>query len=205
MTKELFGQRLLDNTMRGYWCESMVAEALGPECKIVGAGWHAWDLQIGPDRAQFPERIRIQVKNSARLQPWNLLTAKPSKCQFDLKVRKKPYYFDPYNPGVPCEEVGFLCEVFVLCLHNISNPDAADHLDPEQWLFYPVPVIGPLSAITAKEMKAAINRVEETGKPASCIRRPETLGKGIRGRPPIQSIDISGLTIDAVRELVQAQ
>lgn len=199
MIAELFGQRLLDNTMRGYWCESMVAEALGAECKIVGQGWHAWDLQIGADADRFPQRIRIQVKNSARLQPWNITSGKPSECKFDLKVRKKPYYFDQNNSGIPCEEIGFLCDIFILCFHSEVCPETADHTNPQQWLFFLVPVVGPHSAITAAEWDYATQRVKSTGKPSVCMRRPETLERGIRGRPPIPPIEISELTVESVR------
>lgn len=204
MVLELFSQRLLDNTMRGYWCESMVAEALGPECKIVGAGWHAWDLQIGGDLDDFPERIRIQVKNSARLQPWNIKSGKASECQFDLKVRKKPFYFDIYNPGVACEDIGFLCEIFILCFHDKTNIETADHLDPMQWKFYLVPVSGRRIAITEKEMAAALKKVNTTGKPASCMRRPETLERGIRGRPSIRPVGIDQLSVDKVRDALKS-
>jgi hypothetical protein len=200
MVVELFSRKLLDNTMRGYWCESMVAEALGPECKTISAGWHAWDLQIGGDSDTFPDRIRIQIKNSAKLQPWNINNGKISECQFDLKLRKKHFYFDNHNPGIACEDIGFLCDLFILCLHDETNMEIVDHLDPMQWKFFLVPVAGPRVAITEKEIACAVEKVKTTGKPATCTRRPETLERGIRGRPPICPIDIRQLSVGSVRK-----
>lgn len=104
----LLSERIMDNSLRGYWCEAMVAEALGPECKLVSQGWYPWDLQIGPDESEVPDRIRIQVKNSARLQQWNLENGKLSDCQFNLKYSKRPDYFERDYPGVACEDCGFL-------------------------------------------------------------------------------------------------
>ncbi len=47
----MFAQRLMDNTFRGIWCEYMVAEALGPDCKLE-------KLTIEMDRPQLtPEDI----------------------------------------------------------------------------------------------------------------------------------------------------
>lgn len=194
MFQELFSQPLMDNSFRGIWCEYMVAEALGPECRTVGAGWHAWDLQIGDSTRAFPERIRIQVKNCARLQSWNAKTGIESKCEFHLKYRKQPYYFDKHNADVPCEECGFLCDVYVLCLHDEADPKCANHGDLSQWKFFVLPVVGPNIAVTEKELAATQNR-----RSATIIRRPETLEKGIRGRPPVPALGIDDLTVDAIR------
>lgn len=200
MFAELFDRPILDNTARGYFCESMAAEALGRECKIVGAGWHAWDLQIGSEFDTFPNRIRIQVKNSAKIQPWNMNNGKMSECQFGLKIRTKPSYFERDNPSVFCEEIGFLSELFILCFHENGDLGSANQLDPMQWKFFLVPVVGPKNAITEKELAWAVEKVRKTGKPATVIRLPETLERGIRGRPPIPSIGIGQLSLASVRQ-----
>ena len=140
LMRDTFGQKLIDNNFRGPWAEYMVAEALGDQCIIVSEGWHAWDLQIGNSYNEFPERIRIQVKNTATLQTWHNATEKLSKCRWVLKMRPKAAYFDEYNPNVPCEDYGYLCDVYILCHHPISDPQIADHRDPNQWDFYVVPV-----------------------------------------------------------------
>src|SRR4051794_40000142 len=84
ISSEIFDRKLMDNQMRGVWCEFMVAEALGPSCSVVSHGWHPWDLQIGAATAEFPERILIQVRNTARTQPWNKPLGIFSSCKWKL-------------------------------------------------------------------------------------------------------------------------
>ncbi|PLX35493.1 MAG: hypothetical protein C0605_09815 [Hyphomicrobiales bacterium] len=198
MIKEVFDQPVLDNNIRGYWCEYMIAEALGPECRAVGGAWHPWDLQIGDERDTFPKRIRIQVKNSARLQTWNIKTGKLSACQWDLKFRKRPDYFRNDNPDVSCEKSGFMCDLYILCLHDEGDISRANQLDPAQWKFFLLPVIGPKKAITDSEFRWASEKLENTGKVATLQRRPGTLEEGIRGRRPIAPIAVSELTVQAI-------
>lgn len=199
---EFLAARLLDNNLRGYWCEAMVAEAIGPACKIVSGGWHAWDLQIGPDAGVFPRRLRIQVKNSTRLQSWNVATGKPSETIFQLTWRRRPYYFARDFPGVPCEETGFMCDLFILCHHPVEIGSDADHRDPEQWEFYLLPAVGPKTAITGEELLNVKRGLEVSGKPSSTHRRPRTLRQGIRGRPPVEPIRIDALTLEALWQAV---
>lgn len=198
MFKEVFERPLMDNSMRGYWCEYMITEALGDKCKMIGAGWHPWDLEIGSSEDEFPNRIRIQVKNSARLQMWSIETGKLSACQFGLTYRKRPSYFQDYNPGIPCEEHGFLCDLYILCLHEEENIDIADHTDPKQWKFYLVPVVGERSGVTKTEIAYASKQHNKSGKPSKCMRRPRTMETGIRERPPIVPIGIDDLTMEAI-------
>lgn len=198
MIRDFLAAKVMDNSLRGYWCEAMVAEALGPGCKIVSQGWHPWDLQFGSDQAEFPERVRIQVKNSARLQSWHKPGGKPSDSLFNLKFSKRPSYFETDYPGIPCEEVGFMCDVFILCHHPAEDWNAADQTDPEQWEFYVLPVLGPNIAVTEAEITAARGIVADTGKPSNCQRRPSTMKQGIRGRLPIVPVGIRDLNEPAI-------
>jgi len=190
----------MDNTMRGIWCEYMVAEALGTECKTVGFGWNAWDLQIGESGADLPDRIRIQVKNNARMQVWNAGTKRLSDATFSLPWRRRPDYFERYTPGVPCEAEGFLCDVFILCHHPETDGTSADQRDPSQWEFYILPVRGPNCAVTESEIASMRAHLAKGKARASTIRRPETLQHGIRGRPKIEPIRIDQLSIRRIRK-----
>lgn len=204
LSMEFLGSRLIDNTLRGYWCEAMLAEALGDECRVASHGWHLWDLQFGPDEAEFPERIRIQVKNSARLQPWNSKTGKLSEALFKLPFKKRPDYIERDWPGVPCEEYGFHCEVFALCYHPVEDPARADHRDPDQWLVYLLPVVGQGCALSGPEMEAARRAVVERGARVSYAdRRPETLEDGIRNRPPVKPRSVGDLSVELIRSLLR--
>jgi hypothetical protein len=198
MFKEVFHQPIMDNTMRGFWCEYMIAEALGERCNIVGTGWHAWDLQIGNSEDSFPSRVRIQVKNSAKLQIWNTVSGKLSNCSFNLTFRKRPFYFERDNPEIPCEEYGFMCDLFILCLHKEEDVAKADQTNPKQWDFFLVPVVGELSGVTPKELAATSDQCKANGKPSACMRQPHTMEKGIRGRPPIKPIGIEHLTVESI-------
>lgn len=91
--KEFLSSNLIDNNLRGYWIEAMVAEALGPNCQCVSGAWHVWDLQFGKSQDEYPNRIRIQVKNTARLQTWTHFSRNPSACQWELRARRKPSLF----------------------------------------------------------------------------------------------------------------
>ena len=192
LTRSVFDQKVIDNQYRGVWAEFMVADALGERCQVVSHGWHPWDLQIGDSKSEFPNRIRIQIKNTARIQTWRRPEDAPSKCQWELKMRKKPAYFERDNPGVSCEDYGYLCDLFVLCHHPLEDPDAVDHRDPSQWHFYLVPVTPDHSIFPVKPMR-------EGQKSPSCYTVvPKSLRKGIRGRPPIKPLAFDQLRIDEI-------
>lgn len=193
MTREFFDRPVMDNALRGYWCEAMVAEALGPAARIVSHSWHPWDIQIGPDRASFPERVRIQVKNSARLQTWHENGSPPSRCVFHLPYRRLPASFTHGAPQVPCEPKGFLCDLFALCLHSEVVPDRADQREPAQWSVYLLPVVGPRQAVTDTELAFAEDALSKGARSSNVVRRPETLSQGIRGRPPVLPISLTAL------------
>ena len=193
LTRETFGQRLIDNSFRGVWTEFMVAEALGEGCVVVSQNWHAWDLQIGKSEDVFPSRIRIQVKNTAKLQTWHQFRPKPTECHWVLRMGDKPYYFDLYNPDIPCEPYGHLCDAYVLCHHPIEDPQVADHRDPDQWEFYVVPVTPRHDIYPVK------GRPEGQKAFPSYTVVPASLRKGIRGRPPIEPLTFGQLTQNRVR------
>jgi hypothetical protein len=138
--------------------------------------------------AEFPDRIRIQVKNTSRTQTWNKRSKKLSECQWSLTLRNKPNYFDAYNPGVPCERYGFLCDAFVLCCHFEEDWSKADHRNLSQWNFYVVPVTNELTPYP-------INIPDKLPAPdKSYTVKPATLRAGIRRRPPLEPVGFRDLT-----------
>lgn len=62
----IYAGPIINNSHRGDIVEMMVLDALGTDWKLVGLGWHPWDLQKGTRKS----RVRIQVKNCALLQIW---------------------------------------------------------------------------------------------------------------------------------------
>lgn len=138
LVKRLFRSetKLIQNDARGDWAEELVGQVLGSPWRIVSGGWHPWDLECGPSNKTAPERIRIQVRNSAAVQMWP--QPKAGQASFTIQQRKRPFYFDWHNKGVPCEDFGHLCEIYVLAWHGEKDPAVYDQRDPLQWKFYVV-------------------------------------------------------------------
>lgn len=185
----------MQNNLRGIYCEYMVADALGPACNIVSHSWNAWDLELGDQAGAFPDRIRLQVKNTARLQPWQIGTLERTRCQWSLPQRRRPAYFSSYNPGIQCEEYGFLCDAFVLCHHPETDENLVDQSDPAQWWFYVVPVTAETSPYALYQPAS-----DAKARTRSYTVVPESLRKGIRGRPPVEPVQFAGLTEQHVRQ-----
>ena len=78
--------------------QKWVLDALGPDWRFVGLGWHPWDLQRGSGET----RVRIQVKQCALLQLWG--ATKQPAFQFSWSTRP-PSYFERDNPGWTMELV----------------------------------------------------------------------------------------------------
>ncbi|TYP95431.1 hypothetical protein LX73_0735 [Fodinibius salinus] len=128
----MYSTHILNNSHRGDVAEALVMMALGDEWNFVGLGWHPWDLQYGSG----PDRIRIQVKNIALQQIWG--ETKSPTLVFGWKSNP-PSYFERDNPGVEIEDEGYFCDLFVFCLHLVSDEDNADQVDPQQWSFLVIP------------------------------------------------------------------
>jgi hypothetical protein len=195
---ELFDQPLIQNNLRGVWMEYVVAEALGANFKLVSQDWHAWDIEWGVAAAVYPDRIRIQVKNTARTQTWGKHLGIYTDCMWSIALRNRPSYFEKYNPGIPCEQYGFHCEIFVLCHHPEEDWQKADHRDLEQWNFYVLPVtrdhcVYPIHAIDPN--------VRQKKKTFSVV--PRSLESGIRNRPGVKPVKLPGLNEAHIRDCLQ--
>ncbi len=130
---EIYSGRILNNAHRGDVVEMMVLAGLGSEWKHVGLGWHPWDLQ----RGHGFERVRIQVKQTAAIQLWGNTVRRTLK--FDWKPNA-PSYFERDNPGELIETEGWFCDLFVFGMHDETDIEIADQVDPAQWKFMVIPV-----------------------------------------------------------------
>lgn len=133
VAKEIYGGKVLNNSHRGDVVEMMVLKALGPEWRHVGLGWHPWDLQ----RGNGPERVRIQVRQTAALQLWG--ESKTRSLQFNWKANA-PAYFERDNPDEAIESEGWFCDLFVFGVHDVADLEICDQGDPAQWEFIVIPV-----------------------------------------------------------------
>lgn len=192
----------MENNLRGYWCEAMVAEQLGATCAITSGSWAPWDLQIGKDNDCFPDRIRIQVKNSARLQAWHGTHSNPSVAQFNLTYRALPQYWMRDYPNRPSDAEGFQCDIFLLCFHDSYDTKTADQRDPAQWQVFLLSANHTDGDITEAEYISCKKAFEKSGRPVTLQRRPQTMADGIRGRRPAHMVQLPNLTLEVVNKVL---
>lgn len=202
LVTEFFDKPVMENNLRGYWCEAMVAEQLGPTCAITSGSWAPWDLQIGKDSDNFPDRIRIQVKNSARLQAWHGTNSNPSVAQFNLTYRALPSYWIRDFPERPSDPEGFQCDVFALCFHDNHDILTADQRDPKQWRVFLLSANHADGDITESEYLSCKKAFKVSGRPVTLQRRPDTMMIGIRNRRPAHVVQLPDLTLALVNKVV---
>ena len=128
-----YGNKLINNVDRGHYVESMISLALGDQWGLtaVERGWAPWDFQR-------EDGARLEIKQSAALQPWSVYedAPRPRPASFDIAYRNEAWTkggdFAPYRPGRPAD-------AYVFAWHPIADRLVADHRRPEQWRFIVVP------------------------------------------------------------------
>lgn len=150
LIEKLYSRPILNNSHRGDLVEMMVLNALGPEWKHVGLGWHLWDLQRGTGAA----RVRIQVKQCAARQLWG--KTKNMIFQFPWS-EGAPDYIRRDFPDEALEDKGWYCELFIVGVHPVEDAAVCDQTDVNQWRFMVVPTIelkqGQSSMLLSKAIK----------------------------------------------------
>ncbi len=146
----MYSGTVLNNSHRGDIVEMMVLAALGNEWKFVGLGWHPWDLQLGVGT----DRVRIQVKQSAALQLWGPTVKQVLSLNWS---DKPPSYFQRDNPGETIEHEGWFCEIFIFGVHQESDADEVDQVDPQQWKFLVIPTCDLKSGAKSITLTKALN------------------------------------------------
>ena len=129
----IYGKPLINNVYRGDYVEELILSALGEQWKPIGE-WGGWDLERD-------DGIRLEVKQSAALQPWHATASagKTSPSSFDIAPRRR-YYTDSTDAGV-LREVDIpvrSADIYIFAWHPENAPDIADHRRAEQWEFYVV-------------------------------------------------------------------
>lgn len=123
---------LLNNTLRGSYCEFVVSSALDLDLSDVNDDWGAYDVtfphlwrQDGEDR----DIIRIEVKSGAYIQAWE--RSKPSSISFSIRPTRA------WSPDTGyADEVKRQSDVYVFCLFRELDRSKADPLKLEEWDFY---------------------------------------------------------------------
>jgi hypothetical protein len=117
-----FGNPVIQNDFRGLVAETIVESALGPTWRCCSGDWLGWDFE-------HLDRTRLEVKQSAARQTWTA-PKRPSPAIFDIRTRSGYYIGNEWHPGV-----GRHAHIYVFAYHPIADT-AANHLDPNQWVFY---------------------------------------------------------------------
>lgn len=212
-----FGQRfedayfqsgIIDNNLRGYVAELLLLEALGQRAQLVSHGWHAWDIDLGNREDSYPNYLRIQVKNSAKVQTWSEVerNLEDAAGKFQLRLSKPDHLrVDLETPNDRCQAVrdAFSCDLFTLMFHTESDRDKCDQRDPSQWVVYLVPTSPNCGAITAEELDDLVKRSSNGQLRPSTERSTNSLANGIRGRLPIAPIPLTELTAKTCFDAVQ--
>lgn len=125
---------LLDNVLRGSFCEFVVGAALGVDLSDGRTNWSPWDITFPyswEDTAGSHEIIRVEVKNSSFLQSWN--EGKLSKISFGIAPKEVS---DPAQ-GIIGEKKR-QSDVYVFCHYKAKDKATADPLVLDDWDFYVV-------------------------------------------------------------------
>lgn len=118
---------LLNNTLRGSFCEFVVSASLGLDMTGVNEDWTPYDILMPGD----PD-IRIEVKSSAYLQAWE--NSKLSSIQFSIRPTRAWSPETGYDSKVVRQS-----DVYVFCVYTETDRVVADPLVLDGWTFFVVP------------------------------------------------------------------
>ena len=121
LSTRMFG-RLVENRWRGDVVEEIVARALVPlGWSHCSGNWNSWDLE------HADQRLKMQVKQSARQQTWGVT----AQSRYGIAPAKGFY---AHNVWKELHIAQRLSEVYVFAHHPIEG-DSADHWNAQQWRF----------------------------------------------------------------------
>ena len=125
----------MNNTLRGAYCEFIVAAALGLDLSACREDWTPWDLTVPKqwhDGEACSEAIHIEVKSCAYLQSWR--QSKLSSIVFSIRPPLA------WNEGVGYEQVARRqADIYIFGLYTITDREKADPLILDGWRFYVIP------------------------------------------------------------------
>jgi hypothetical protein len=122
VAEQVFGNLLVENSLRGMVVEKMVEMALAPDWRLCSGDWSGWDLD-------HRSGARIEVKQSSLLQTWDP-PAKPAAPRFQIPASKGYFVGAKFVP-----EGGRKADLYVFAYHGEGDRKIANHWDPLQWLF----------------------------------------------------------------------
>ncbi len=123
---------LLNNTLRGSYCEFIISSALGLDLSGVNEDWGAYDVNFPfrwNDDGVWRDDIRIEVKSGAYLQAWQ--QSKLSNILFSIRPTRA---WDPLTGYA--DEVKRQSDVYVFCHYTVTERGKTDPLILDDWDFY---------------------------------------------------------------------
>lgn len=124
--------RVMNNIHRAEYVECLVAEFLGTGWTLPwtnGYDWAPWDIE-------HVSGARLEIKQSAALQPWHVGNQTRTKSpRFDIAPRKGYWTRD----GTWIEGPDRPANLYVFAWHGKERAAVADHRAPDQWRFFVVP------------------------------------------------------------------
>lgn len=121
-----FDRPIIQNNLRGFYIEYMVAELLAPNWHHCGDDWASWDLVSETG-------TRLEIKQSAAVQSWAAPDTPARSPRFSIARKNGHFEGAKWNAlsGRPAD---------VYCFAWHQRTDAlADQRDPAQWEFYVIP------------------------------------------------------------------
>lgn len=168
-----YDRPVMNNIHRAEYVEHLVAAALGPQWFLPwteGFDWAPWDLEHGPSAT------RIEVKQSAALQPWHSAQgARTRSPRFDIAPRTG-YWTDE---SVWVDRRGRPAHIYIFAWHPETDPDLADHRAPEQWLFFPVTA----TRLPASQKSIGLAGLRKLAEPAGFDALSATVSALVPDRP----------------------
>lgn len=127
---------LLNNTLRGSFCEFIVSSALEIDLSgTTNSDWSPYDITFPypwHDKDGKHDIIRIEVKSCAYLQSWE--QKQLSNIVFSIRPT---HSWDPHSGY--SNEVMRQSDVYIFCLYTVKDRSQADPLKLEGWTFYIIP------------------------------------------------------------------
>ena len=148
---------LLNNTLRGSFCEFIVSSALEIDLsEATNADWGPYDVTFPYEwynKDGKHDIVRIEVKSCAYLQAWE--QKQLSNILFSIRPTRAWDSLGGYS-----DEVKRQSDAYVFCLYTVKNREEADPLKLEGWTFYIVSTqkineaCGPQKTISLSALKA---------------------------------------------------
>ena len=115
---------LLNNTLRGSYCEFIVSAALGVDLSGTNDDWTPYDISFPYNwvcNGESRDKVRIEVKSCAYLQAWRQGDGRLSSIQFSIRPTRAWDSISGY-----AEEVKRQSDVYVFCLYTETVRERAN-------------------------------------------------------------------------------